>query len=97
MPAISDGLHVSVGAVLGALTRIALGRAFGPTAAGVVSDTSPLFTDLPANAVGCLLAGMFAPFKARAAEVHKSLPHALSTGYLGSLTSMCRPVERRRG
>lgn len=87
MEVLSHALHISVGAVLGVLTRLGLGRAFGPSGLAAVSTSSALFADLPANAVGCFLAGAYAPWKVRSARLHGSVPHAVSTGYFGSVTS----------
>jgi fluoride ion exporter CrcB/FEX len=83
----SDVLLVSCGAVLGVLTRVALGRAFGQEGANIVSSRSVLFLDLPANALGSFLAGVYIPLHTRAIRVHPSLHHAISTGYFGSVTS----------
>lgn len=87
LPFAEDALFISVGAVLGLLSRLGLARLFGPAVLDVVSATSPLFTDLPANAVGCLLTGAFAPAKDRTAMFHSSLAVGISTGFLGSTTS----------
>jgi fluoride ion exporter CrcB/FEX len=88
MEAVAEALHVSCGSMLGALTRIGLGRSFGTGGANVVSDTSALFLDLPANAFGSFLAGLYAPLRSHAARVHPTMHHALSIGYFGSVTSM---------
>lgn len=93
---LSHALHISVGAVLGVLTRAGLGRAFGPAGLAVTSPAGVVFVDLPANAVGCFLAGAYAPWKARSAALHPSVPHALSTGYLGSVTSTFRAARAAR-
>jgi fluoride ion exporter CrcB/FEX len=85
-------LHIIVGAMLGILTRLLLGHAFDPKGLNIVSATSPLFVDLPANAVGCFLAGAYAPFKSMALRTQPAIHHGFSTGYLGSLTStQCAP------
>jgi fluoride ion exporter CrcB/FEX len=80
-------LCISVGAMLGVLTRLLLGRAFDPEGLNIVSATSPLFVDLPANALGCFLAGAYTPFKSIVLRSQPALHHGFSTGYLGSLTS----------
>lgn len=92
MQAVSDVVHLSCGAMFGVLVRVGLGRAFGPTALGVVSSTSPLFLDLPANVFGCLLAGFFSPFKTKAAQIYRGLPLFIATGCLGSVTSTFKPL-----
>lgn len=87
MGAVADTLHVSCGAVIGVLTRIGLGRLFGPRGLGAVSASSTLFLDLPSNALGSFLAGLTAHFKHPIVEVHESIHLALSAGFFGSVTS----------
>jgi fluoride ion exporter CrcB/FEX len=84
---LSLALHISVGSMLGVLTRLLLGRAFDTSGLGIVTSTSPLFVDLPANAFGSFLAGAYAPFKANTLRTIPDIHHGLSTGYLGSVTS----------
>jgi fluoride ion exporter CrcB/FEX len=84
---LSLALHISVGSMLGVLTRLLLGHAFDTSGLGVVSATSPLFVDMPANALGSFLAGGYAPFKLNTLRTRPEIHHGLSTGYFGSLTS----------
>ncbi|KAF8024862.1 hypothetical protein BT93_F1887 [Corymbia citriodora subsp. variegata] len=70
------------------LTRYILQKLFGPTVAGVTSDTTILYLDLPSNMVGSFLMGWFGVvFKQDISEVSDFLAIGLSTGYLGSLTT----------
>ena len=86
--ALGDIFQVSTAAILGVLTRIGVNRLFGPLQAGVTSDSSALFPDLPANAVGSFLIGFHNELKQDIEKVHPSIALGLSTGYFGSVTSM---------
>lgn len=83
---LEDEVFIALGAVLGAASRVALGHLFGEILP-LTSSSSPVFRDLPANAVGSLLAGAFTPLKPHANAMHASLGVGVSTGLLGSVTS----------
>ncbi|KAK7301303.1 hypothetical protein RJT34_12164 [Clitoria ternatea] len=81
-------LHLSVFGILGVLTRYILQKLFGPGVAGVTSDKTILYLDLPSNMVGSFLMGWFGVvFKADISHVSEHLAIAITTGYLGSLTT----------
>ncbi|KAK7311570.1 hypothetical protein RJT34_09804 [Clitoria ternatea] len=74
--------------ILGVLTRYLLEKLLGPGVAEVTSDQGILYPDLPSNMVGYLLMGWFGVvFKADISRVSEHLAIALTTGYLGSLTT----------
>ncbi|KAK7321071.1 hypothetical protein VNO77_31239 [Canavalia gladiata] len=81
-------LHLSVFGILGVLTRYILQKLFGPGLAGVTSDKTILYLDLPSNMVGSFFMGWFGVvFKADISRVSEHLAIAITTGYLGSLTT----------
>ncbi|XP_010063995.2 fluoride export protein 1 [Eucalyptus grandis] len=85
---ISCLVHLAVFGILGVLTRYLLQKLFGPAVAGVTSDTTILYLDLPSNMVGSFLMGWFGVvFKQDISEVSDFLAIGLSTGYLGSVTT----------
>ncbi|KAL3737366.1 hypothetical protein ACJRO7_026180 [Eucalyptus globulus] len=85
---ISCLVHLAVFGILGVLTRYLLQKLFGPAVAGVTSDTTILYLDLPSNMVGSFLMGWFGVvFKQDISEVSDFLAIGLSSGYLGSLTT----------
>ncbi|XP_048130584.1 fluoride export protein 1-like [Rhodamnia argentea] len=85
---ISCLVHLAVFGILGVLTRYLLQKLFGPAVAGVTSDTTILYLDLPSNMVGSFLMGWIGVvFKRDISEVSDFLAIGLSTGYLGSLTT----------
>lgn len=80
--------HLAVFGILGVLTRYLLQKLFGPGIAGVTSDESILYLDLPSNMVGSFLMGWFGiVFKGDISRVSDFLAIGLSTGFLGSLTT----------
>ncbi|XP_062019468.1 fluoride export protein 1-like isoform X1 [Rosa rugosa] len=80
--------HLAVFGILGVLTRYLLQKLFGPGGAGVTSDQTILYLDLPSNMVGSFLMGWWGVvFKADISYVSDFLAIGLSTGYLGSLTT----------
>ncbi|KAM6582771.1 hypothetical protein CsatB_009773 [Cannabis sativa] len=80
--------HLAVFGILGVLTRYLLQKLFGPGTAGVTSDETLLYLDLPSNMVGSFLMGWFGVvFKGDISRVSDFLAIGLSTGYLGSLTT----------
>ncbi|KAL6214948.1 hypothetical protein ACLB2K_014380 [Fragaria x ananassa] len=80
--------HLAVFGILGVLTRYLLQKLFGPGVAGVTSDQTILYLDLPSNMVGSFLMGWWGVvFKADIAYMSDFLAIGLSTGYLGSLTT----------
>ncbi|XP_024161481.1 fluoride export protein 1 isoform X4 [Rosa chinensis] len=75
-------LHVQV------LTRYLLQKLFGPRVAGVTSDQTILYLDLPSNMVGSFLMGWCGVvFKADISYRSDFLAIGLTTGYLGSVTT----------
>ncbi|KAI9097673.1 hypothetical protein K1719_025444 [Acacia pycnantha] len=81
-------IHLAVFGILGVLTRYLLQKLFGPGVAGVTSDQTLLYLDLPSNMVGSFLMGWFGVvFKGDISRVSEHLAIAISTGYLGSLTT----------
>ncbi|XP_050364880.1 fluoride export protein 1 isoform X2 [Argentina anserina] len=84
----SSMTHLAFFGILGVLTRNLLQKLFGPGVAGVTSDQTILYLDLPSNMVGSFLMGWWGiVFKADIAYVSDFLAIGLSTGYLGSLTT----------
>ncbi|KAK7322487.1 hypothetical protein VNO77_25868 [Canavalia gladiata] len=81
-------IHLAVFGILGVLTRYILAKLFGPGGGRVTSDQSILYLDLPSNMVGSFMMGWFGVvFKADISNVSEYLTIALTTGYLGSLTT----------
>ncbi|KAK4276762.1 hypothetical protein QN277_014873 [Acacia crassicarpa] len=81
-------IHLATFGILGVLTRYLLQKLFGPDGAGVTSDHTILYLDLPSNMVGSFLMGWFGVvFKGDISRVSEHLTIALTTGYLGSLTT----------
>ncbi|XP_054788260.1 fluoride export protein 1-like [Prosopis cineraria] len=81
-------VHLAVFGILGVLTRYLLQKLFGPGVGGVTSDQTILYLDLPSNMVGSFLMGWFGVvFKGDISRVSEHLAIAISTGYLGSLTT----------
>ncbi|XP_022636384.1 uncharacterized protein LOC106759959 isoform X2 [Vigna radiata var. radiata] len=65
-----------------------LGKLFGPGVAHVTSDQTILYVDLPSNMIGSFLMGWFGVvFKGDISQVSEHLAIAITTGYLGSLTT----------
>ncbi|XP_061341979.1 uncharacterized protein LOC133288272 isoform X2 [Gastrolobium bilobum] len=85
---ISCMLHLAVFGILGVLTRYLLQKLFGPGVAGVTSEQTILYLDLPSNMIGSFLMGWFGVvFKGDISHVSEHLAIAITTGYLGSLTT----------
>ncbi|KAK2385787.1 fluoride export protein [Trifolium repens] len=81
-------IHLAVFGILGVLTRYTLDKLFGPSVGHVTSDQTILYLDLPSNMVGSFLMGWFGVvFKEDISNVSEYLAVALTTGYLGSLTT----------
>ncbi|KAJ7965605.1 UPF0695 membrane protein C977.11/PB8B6.06c family [Quillaja saponaria] len=81
-------VHLAFFGILGVLTRYLLQKLFGPEVAGVTSDQSYAYLDLPSNMVGSFLMGWFGiVFKEDISRLSNDLAIGLSTGYLGSLTT----------
>ncbi|KAK9903654.1 hypothetical protein M0R45_001076 [Rubus argutus] len=80
--------HLAFFGILGVLTRYLLEKLFGPGVAGVTSDQTILYLDLPSNMVGSFLMGCCGVvFKEDISYVSDFLAIGLTTGYLGSLTT----------
>ncbi|XP_028757509.1 fluoride export protein 2-like [Neltuma alba] len=85
---VSCMIHLAAFGILGVLTRYLLQKLFGPDGAGVTSDHTILYLDLPSNMVGSFLMGWFGVvFKGHISRVSEHLTIAITTGYLGSLTT----------
>ncbi|KAI4337782.1 hypothetical protein L6164_016157 [Bauhinia variegata] len=81
-------VQLAVFGILGVLTRYLLQKLFGPGVADVTSDNTFLYLDLPSNMFGSFLMGWFGVvFKGDITRVSEHLAIALTTGYLGSLTT----------
>ncbi|KAI4307305.1 hypothetical protein L6164_030509 [Bauhinia variegata] len=81
-------VQLAVFGILGVLTRYLLQKLFGPGVADVTSDKTFIYLDLPSNMVGSFLMGWFGVvFKGDITRVSEHLAIALTTGYLGSLTT----------
>lgn len=80
--------HLAFFGILGVITRYLLQKLFAPGTAGVTSDHTILYLDLPSNMVGSFLMGWWGVvFKADISYVSDFLAIGLTTGYLGSLTT----------
>ncbi|PRQ24690.1 putative fluoride ion transporter CrcB [Rosa chinensis] len=80
--------HLAFFGILGVLTRYLLQKLFGPRVAGVTSDQTILYLDLPSNMVGSFLMGWCGVvFKADISYRSDFLAIGLTTGYLGSVTT----------
>ncbi|CAJ1974855.1 unnamed protein product [Sphenostylis stenocarpa] len=85
---ISCMVHLAVFGILGVLTRYLLQKLFGPGVAHVTSDQTILYVDLPSNMIGSFLMGWFGVvFKGDISQMSEHLAIAITTGYLGSLTT----------
>ncbi|KAL5145450.1 Fluoride export protein 2 [Glycine soja] len=81
-------IPLAVFGILGVFTRYLLQKLFGPGVAHVTSDQSILYVDLPSNMIGSFLMGWFGVvFKGDIINVSEHLAVAITTGYLGSLTT----------
>ncbi|CAK8564821.1 unnamed protein product [Lathyrus sativus] len=81
-------IHLAVFGILGVLTRYTLDKLFGPSVGHVTSDLTILYLDLPSNMVGSFLMGWFGVvFKQDISNMSEYLAVAVTTGYLGSLTT----------
>ncbi|KAL3026453.1 hypothetical protein AAZX31_04G232100 [Glycine max] len=79
---------LAVFGILGVFSRYLLQKLFGPGVAHVTSDQSILYVDLPSNMIGSFLMGWFGVvFKGDIINVSEHLAVAITTGYLGSLTT----------
>lgn len=82
-------IHLAVFGILGVLTRYSLQKLFGPGVLGLTSDGTVLYLDLPSNMVGSFLMGWLGiVFKGDISRVSEHLAVGLTTGYLGSLTTL---------
>ncbi|XP_045803254.1 fluoride export protein 1-like [Trifolium pratense] len=80
--------HLAVFGILGVLTRYLLQKLFGPEVANVTSNHTILYPDLPSNMIGSFFMGWFGvEFKKDISHVSEHLAIAITTGYLGSLTT----------
>ncbi|KAJ1380274.1 putative fluoride ion transporter CrcB [Sesbania bispinosa] len=85
---ISCMAHLAAFGILGVLTRYLLQKLFGPGVAGVTSNHTILYLDLPSNMIGSFFMGWFGVvFKGDISRVSEHLAIAITTGYLGSLTT----------
>ncbi|KAF9600711.1 hypothetical protein IFM89_011382 [Coptis chinensis] len=85
---ISALTHLAVFGILGVFTRYLLQKLFGPEVAGITSDQTFVYIDLPSNLVGSFLMGWLGVvFKGDISRVSDLLAVGLTTGYLGSLTT----------
>ncbi|XP_027914067.1 fluoride export protein 2-like isoform X2 [Vigna unguiculata] len=74
--------------MLHVLTRYLLQKLFGPGVGNVTSNQTLLYLDLPSNMIGSFLMGWFGVvFKGDISNVSEHLAIAITTGYLGSLTT----------
>ncbi|XP_027914063.1 fluoride export protein 2-like isoform X1 [Vigna unguiculata] len=81
-------VHLAVFGILGVLTRYLLQKLFGPGVGNVTSNQTLLYLDLPSNMIGSFLMGWFGVvFKGDISNVSEHLAIAITTGYLGSLTT----------
>ncbi|XP_042514024.1 uncharacterized protein LOC122088766 [Macadamia integrifolia] len=81
-------IHLAVFGILGVLTRYFLRELFGQGIVDLTSDKTVLYLDLPSNMVGSFLMGWLGVvFKGDISQVSDILAIALTTGYLGSLTT----------
>ncbi|OIV97926.1 hypothetical protein TanjilG_12683 [Lupinus angustifolius] len=82
-------VQLAVFGILGVFTRYLLQKLFGPGNAAVTSNHTLLYLDLPSNMVGSFLMGWFGVvFKGDIiSNVSEHLAIAITTGYLGSLTT----------
>ncbi|BAT98792.1 hypothetical protein VIGAN_10013800 [Vigna angularis var. angularis] len=81
-------VHLAVFGILGVLTRYLLQKLFGPGVGNVTSNKTLLYLDLPSNMIGSFLMGWFGiVFKGDISNVSEHLAIAITTGYLGSLTT----------
>ncbi|KAK7351135.1 hypothetical protein VNO77_10356 [Canavalia gladiata] len=81
-------VHLAVFGILGVLTRYLLEKLFGPGVADVTSNQTILYLDLPSNMIGSFFMGWFGVvFKEDICRVSEHLAIAITTGYLGSLTT----------
>ncbi|XAR62605.1 hypothetical protein NMG60_11017430 [Bertholletia excelsa] len=86
---ISCLIHLAVFGILGVLTRYLLEKLFGPEVIGATSDESYMYPDLPSNMVGSFLMGWWGiVFKGDLIRISDHLAIGLTTGYLGSLTTL---------
>ncbi|KAK1263038.1 hypothetical protein QJS04_geneDACA022027 [Acorus gramineus] len=81
-------LSLALFGVFGVLTRHLLQKLFGPGVIGFTSDKTPIYLDLPSNMVGSFFMGWFGViFKGDVRHISEHLAIAITTGYLGSLTT----------
>ncbi|CAA7396938.1 unnamed protein product [Spirodela intermedia] len=81
-------LPMAVFGILGVFTRHLLQKLFGPGCLALTRDGTPLYLDLPANMVGSFFMGWFGlVFKGDVRHVSDHLAVALTTGFMGSLTT----------
>ncbi|XWS15094.1 hypothetical protein CRYUN_Cryun35bG0064600 [Craigia yunnanensis] len=86
---ISCLIHLAVFGILGVLTRYLLERLFGPSDLGVTSNQTIVYPNLPSNMVGSFLMGWLGVvFKGDISQVSDILAIGLTTGYLGSVTTL---------
>ncbi|KAK2442252.1 fluoride export protein [Trifolium repens] len=80
--------QLAVFGILGILTRYLLQKLFGPEVANVTNNHTILYLDLPSNMIGSFFMGWFGvEFKKDISNVSEHLAIAITTGYLGSLTT----------
>ncbi|XP_068462153.1 fluoride export protein 1-like isoform X2 [Phaseolus vulgaris] len=85
---LSTGAIVDSEVIKPVLTRYSLQKLFGPGIGNVTSNQTLLYLDLPSNMVGSFLMGWFGVvFKGDISHVSEHLAIAITTGYLGSLTT----------
>ncbi|KAI0564677.1 putative fluoride ion transporter CrcB [Gracilaria domingensis] len=84
-------LGISTAAALGVVLRLAVNRLFGESVGGITSARSALFTDLPANFLGCFILGFHDSLKRRF-MYPEWFNVAISTGLAGSVTSPRLPA-----
>lgn len=73
-------------AVIGTQTRVWVAVLFRDVL-HVTNPDSALFVDLPANALGCFVMGFIATRSTVLSQLHPSVHTAVTTGYLGCVTS----------
>uniref|UniRef100_A0A7S2ZPV8 Fluoride ion transporter CrcB n=2 Tax=Rhodosorus marinus TaxID=101924 RepID=A0A7S2ZPV8_9RHOD len=82
---ILEACWISAFAMLGVLVRLWLGKLF--ELMQVTSESTALFHDLPANAMGCFLMGFLTSRDSLLKQLHPTVHIGTSTGFLGSFTT----------
>ncbi|KAG6549701.1 hypothetical protein Mapa_008681 [Marchantia paleacea] len=87
--------HLTAFGIIGVLIRFGLEQLFGPPVAGVTTDNSALFNDLPANMLGSFFMGWVGVvYKKDISLFSEHLAVGLSTGLMGSITTYAAMIQR---